>query len=66
MTKKFYVTLEMSDGTTHQVWTVIIDKKSTAIEGNDLDSIKSRPTLVLAHGWASASLNFVPIIPDLM
>ena len=66
-TKKFYVNIEMSDRTAHQIWTVVVDSESTSTEDYDTASDKIRkPTLVLVHGFASASCHFVTYLPELM
>ena len=66
----------MSDGTTHQIWTVVIGTnpsdegpKEEAKISHSIEEIEveiEKPTLVMTHGFGSASCHFAPIIPELM
>lgn len=65
-----YVPIEMSDGTKHEIWTVVVDALGTPpadIESNQqLAEKEDRPTLVLTHGYGSASCHLVLLLPELM
>jgi len=66
--KRKYVSIEMSDGTRHDIWTVVIDSQPEAdVEAQiSLLDEKERPTLVMTHGYGSASCHLVLLLPELM
>lgn len=55
---KKYVTIQMSDGSEHDIWTVVIDSSE--------EGINEKPTLVMTHGFGSASCHYVAVFRHLM
>jgi pimeloyl-ACP methyl ester carboxylesterase len=49
----------MSDSTKHRIWTVVLDTNHNSTNSD-------RPTLVMTHGFGSATCHFVLLINSLI
>ena len=63
---KRFVKIQMSDHTEHEIWTVVVDYPSYVAPDFERQEEAVKPTLVLAHGFGSASCHLVLLTRELM
>lgn len=69
-----FVTINMSDGTSHDIWTTVVNHKSEAEPDDEIDMSNpdgihvevEKETLVMTHGFGGATAHFVTTLPELM
>ena len=64
--KKQYVHIQMTDFTEHDIWTVSVDYAGYVAPDLEGAGSREKPTLVLAHGFGSASCHLVLLTRELM